>query len=265
MNAVADLASALGTPWVANMLLLSVRVAALLLLTPILYAATMPGLVRLLIALALACVLSLPFAAQPAAAPADVAELVQALLREATVGATLGLGILMAFGGFALAGRLVDVQVGFGLAQVFDPLTRSRVPVLSSAFSLFAAVFFFLVDGHHAVLRGIAYSVERFPVGKPWPLAAAAEPIAREAAALFALGFALAAPVVLSLLLIDFALGAIARNLPQMNMLVLGIPVKIVAGLMALSVWAGAFGAPAGRLYAQIYRTWTAWLAVGAR
>jgi flagellar biosynthesis protein FliR len=171
----------------------------------------------------------------------------------------------MAFGGFALAGRLVDVQIGFGLAQVFDPLTRSRVPVLSSAFSLFAAVFFFLVNGHHAVLRGIAYSVERFPVGHAWRLSAAAEPLAREGAALFALGFALAAPVVLALLLVDFALGAIARNLPQINMLLLGVPLKVVAGLLALAVWAGTFGAPAARLYEQIYRTWTAWLAVGAR
>lgn len=259
-----DMVSALGAPWVATVLLLSARIAALLLLTPILYAAAVPLLARVLIAVALACVLSLPFAATAAPAFADVGALVQALLRELTIGATLGLGILMAFGGFALAGRLVDVQIGFGLAQVFDPLTRSRVPVLSSVFGLFAAVFFFLVNGHHAVLRGIAYSVERFPVGQPWQLSAAAEPIARGAAALFALGFALAAPVVLGLLLVDFALGAIARNLPQMNMLVLGVPVKIIAGLVALSVWAGGFGAPAARLYAEIYRTWGGWMA-GAR
>jgi flagellar biosynthesis protein FliR len=75
----------------------------------------------------------------------------------------------------------------------------------------------------------------------------------------------LAAPVVLALLLVDFALGVISRNLPQMNMLVMGVPVKIVAGLLALSVWAGTFGTPAARLYAEIYRTWTGWLSTGAR
>ncbi len=69
----------------------------------------------------------------------------------------------------------------------------------------------------------------------------------------------------LGLLLVDFALGAISRNLPQLNMLVLGVPVKIVAGLLALSVWAGGFGAPAGRLYAAIYATWMTWLAPGPR
>jgi flagellar biosynthetic protein FliR len=166
----------------------------------------------------------------------------------------------------SLAGRLVDVQVGFGIAQVFDPLTRSQVPVLSAAFGLLAAVFFFVIDGHHALLRGIAYSVERFPVGRGGTPAAAAEPLLRGMAALFALGFALAAPIVLGLVLMEFALGVVSRNLPQMNMLVMGIPVKIIAGLLALSVWASGFGVPARRLYAGIYQAWNGWFfAQGAR
>jgi flagellar biosynthetic protein FliR len=257
--------SMLGSGWIVTMLLLGARIAALLLMTPLLYAASVPVLVRVLITLGLACVIALPLAGTPAATPLEAGPLLQALLREVVVGATLGLGVLMAFAGFALAGRLVDVQVGFGVAQVFDPLTRGRVPVLSSAFALLAAVFFFAVDGHHALLRGIAYSVERFPVGQGASLALAAAPLAREGAALFALGFALAGPVVLGLLLVDFALGVISRNLPQLNMLLLGVPVKVVAGLLALWAWAGAFGAPAGRLYAEIHRTWAAWLAAGAR
>lgn len=262
MNSIVTM---LGAGWIVAMLLLSARIAALLLMTPLLYAAALPMLVRVLMALGFACVIALPFAGTPAVTPADFGALFQALLRELAIGATLGLGVLMAFAGFALAGRLVDVQVGFGIAQVFDPLTRTRMPVLSSIFTLFAAVFFFLVNGHHALLRGIAYSVERFPVGQGAPLAAAAGPITREAAALFTLGFALAAPVVLGLLLVDFALGVISRNLPQLNMLVLGVPVKIVAGLLALWAWATTFGAPAGRLYAGIYRAWAGWLETGVR
>lgn len=254
-----EIVSALGQGWVVTVLLLTVRIAAVLLLTPVLYAVSMPAVVRLLIVLALACVVSLPFGSAPALVPHDVGALVQAILREASVGATLGLGILMAFAGFALAGHLIDVQIGFGMAQVFDPLTRARLPILSAAFGLFAAVFFFVVDGHHAVMRGIAFSVERFPVGQRWAVEGAAEPLVQQMATLFALGFALAAPVVLGLLLVEFALGVVSRNLPQMNMLVMGIPVKIVAGLLALSVWATAFSAPATRLYAGIYKTWAGW------
>jgi flagellar biosynthesis protein FliR len=258
-----ELVTVLGEPWLIAVMLLSVRVGTMLLLTPILYAVSMPVMVRVAIILGLACVIAMPFAHSGPGGALDAGVLGQAVLREAAVGATLGLGVLMAFAGFAVAGRLVDLQVGFGLAQVFDPLTRSLAPVLSAVFGLFAAVFFFVVDGHHALVRGVAYSVERFPVGRAWPLAAAADPIALQAAALFTLGFALAAPVVLALLLVEFVLGVISRNLPQMNMLVMGIPVKILVGLLALSVWATGFSAPAGRLYAQIGKSWSDWFAAG--
>lgn len=258
-----EIVSLLGAAWITTVMLLTVRIAAILLLTPVLYAVAMPLPVRVLVVVALACVVALPFGGASAVQVPDRTALLAAVLREAAVGATLGLGILMAFGGFALAGRLVDVQAGYGIAQVFDPLTRARVPILSAVFGLLAAVFFFVVDGHHALLRGIAYSVERFPIGAGWPQGAAAEPVARQAAGLFTLGFALAAPIVLALLLVEFVLGVVSRNLPQMNMLVLGIPVKILAVLLALSVWAGGFAAPARRLYAGIVDAWAAWFQAG--
>jgi flagellar biosynthesis protein FliR len=260
-----DIVAALGQAWITGVMLLAVRIAALLFLTPILYAVSIPPLARLAIVLGLACVIALPFAGTGVAAMADVGALVQAVLVEASIGATLGLGVLAAFAGFGLAGHLIDVQVGFGIAQVFDPLTRSRLPILSAIFGLFAAVFFFTVDGHHALLRGLAYSVDRFPIGQGWAPSAAVEPVLKQAGALFALGFALAAPVVLGLLLVEFALGVVSRNLPQMNMLAMGIPVKIAAGLLALSVWATGFSAPASRLYAAVYQSWTAWFAQEGR
>jgi flagellar biosynthesis protein FliR len=258
-----DIVGLLGAPWITTVMLLTVRIATVLLLTPLLYAVAMPLMVRAIMVVALACIVALPFGQSASVESADVGSLFAAMLREAGIGATLGLGILMAFAGFSLAGRLIDVQVGYGMAQVFDPLTRSRSPVLTAAFGLLAAVFFFIVDGHHALLRGIAYSVERFPVGRGWAGASAAEPLVRHAAALFTLGFALAAPIVLGLLLVEFALGVVSRNLPQMNMLVMGIPVKILVGLLALAVWAAGFSGPAGKLYAGISRTWSEWFAAG--
>ena len=259
-----QIVAALGEPWIAGVLLLATRIAALLLLTPVLYAVPVPATARLLITLGLACVIALPFQSQFTFTPSNLGELVRAMFHEAAIGATLGLGVLTAFAGFALAGRIADIQIGFGVAQVFDPLTRTQLPILSSVFSLFALVFFFAVNGHHALLRGIAYSVDRIPVGSGGSALHAAEPIVRQMAALFALGFALAGPVVLALLLLELVLGVLSRGLPQLNMLVLGIPVKILAGLLVLSVWSAAMSAPAARLYAGIYQAWMAWLPGGA-
>jgi flagellar biosynthesis protein FliR len=101
-------------------------------------------------------------------------------------------------------------------------------------------------------------------VGHAWEGQAAAGPMLRQVTGLFALGFALAAPVVLALLLVEFALGVVSRNLPQMNLLLLGLPVKIIVGLAALMIWAAGFAAPASRLYAGIYQAWAGWFASGA-
>lgn len=262
---MADLGSLLAQPWLVATLLLSVRIAAMLLLTPVLYALELPPLVRILVVLGLSAVIAAPLAGGQEAVFAARGVLLHAVLREAAVGATLGLGILLAFAGFSFAGRILDVQVGYGIGQVFDPLTRAHVPVLSSTFGVLSAVLFFAVNGHHALLRGVAYSVERFPLGGGASIADAMHPIAREAAGLFALGFALAAPVVMALFLVDLALAVVSRNVPQMNMLVMGIPVKIVAGLLALSIWAAALGSPSARLYAQIHATWAAWFAAESR
>lgn len=258
-----DVLPGLGNAWIATVLLVSARIAALFLMTPVLHAMPLPTSVRVLLAVGLSVALAFPFAGGAGALPAADA-MAQAFLGELALGATLGLGILMAFSGFAVAGRLLDVQVGFGIGQVFDPVTRTQIPVLTSVFTLFGVLLFFLVDGHHALLRGVSLSLERFPVGRPWPLQASAGPVLQQAAGLFALGFALAAPVVMCLLLVEFALGVVARNLPQVNMFVLGIPVKIIAGLLALSLWTSGMGAVTLRIYGEIYRTWTGVLTLPA-
>lgn len=250
--------------------LLALRVGTLLLLTPILSAAGLPPSLRVLLVLGLAMALALGIPAAPASEVLyDSGGLLAAATRELALGMTLSLGMLAAFAAISFAGRLIDVQIGFGMAQVFDPTTQRQVPVLQSAFDRVGVLAFFLVNGHHALLRAVAYTIERFPPGRPWPLAAAAPMIMKQMAGLFSLGFALAVPVVGCLMLVELALGVVARNLPQMNMFVIGVPAKIVVGLGMLSLWFAGIGDAMSRVYAFTFRSWesgfAAMAAVGAR
>ena len=248
--------------WVTGVLLLSLRLSAVLLLTPLLAGATVPGVVRALLVLGLSALVALGLPAGVVATasgpPTSPGALVQGGLTELALGATLALGIHVAFASFAMAGELLGIQMGFGLAQAVDPGTAGSVPLLSSALGQAGVLVFFLADGHHALLRGVAYGLERFPLGRPWPLDAAAGPVLAQVASLFTLGFALAAPVVLCLLLLELALGIVARNLPQLNMIALGFPVKIVVGLLALALWIGGAGQVMGRVYGGIFTAWDA-------
>lgn len=243
--------------------LLSLRLAAMLLLTPILHAINVPGVVRVLLVVGLAIALAsgIPGEVTAQMLSWNSGRLISACFAEVALGATMALAILSAFAAITLAGRLIDIQIGFGIAQVFDPVSKRQVPVLTAAFNQFGALMFFAMNGHHALLRGIAYSLERFPLGQLWAVELAAPALMKQVAGLFTLGLAMAAPVVVALLLLELALGVVARNLPQMNMFVIGIPVKIVAGLVALSFWFGGIGDAMARVYASIFETWGAMFA----
>jgi len=245
------------------LMLLSLRVATVLGMTPLLYAMPVPARVKVLLLIALSVALANGLAAQPATT-LEQANWLDSALREIALGAVLSLGVLLAFAAFTVAGQMLDIQIGFGIAQVFDPMSNQPSPILVSAFNTLAIVLFFVVDGHHALLRGLAYSVERFPVGAAWSISDAWGPIMKQVSGMFSLGFALAAPVVFSILLVEMALGVVARNLPQINMFSMGIPVKIVVGMAVLSLWFGLMGGAMIRIYTTIYETWDAMFATVA-
>ncbi|RYE42503.1 MAG: type III secretion protein [Hyphomicrobiales bacterium] len=242
----------------ARVLLPSLRIAMVFAMTPVLYALPTPTRVRIILILALSWTLGQALPSTPSVAFPDFGDLLMAAIMEVAFGFVLALGVYLAFAAFSVAGNLLDVQIGFGIAQVFDPVGNKAGPLLVSAFNYVAAVGFVLLDGHHILLRALAYSFELFPPGSDWSLAHASTPVFKQASGMFMLGFALVAPVVFSILLVEFVLGLIARNLPQVNMLVLGIPAKIVVGLMVLSLWFVGMGGAMNRVYMSIYDMWGA-------
>jgi flagellar biosynthesis protein FliR len=246
----------LTTAW----LLISLRIAATLLMTPVFHAAYIPLSVRVLLVLSLSLAVGAGYG-DSAEVPED---LWQAALAELALGCTLGLGILCAFAAISFGARLMDAVVGFGMAQVLDPVTQHQIPVLSALLEVLAVVMFVVLDGHHALLRGLTYSLAIVPLGHAWPSEAAAGPIARQFCGLFGLGFLLVAPVVLCMVLVEAALGVLARGLPQMNMLLLGAPVKIAAGVLALSAWVYGMGRVMEQIFAGIATTWTALFALAS-
>jgi flagellar biosynthetic protein FliR len=236
----------------------SLRLAVVMAMTPVLYAMPIPGRVRALLVIGLSWTLAQLLPVNHAVAYQEMGGLFQAACVEVALGIVLALGVLLAFAAFSLAGNLLDVQIGFGIAQVFDPVGNKSSPLLVSAFNYVAVVGFMLVDGHHSLLRALAYSFELFPAGAGWPLLLASGPVFKHASGMFVLGFALAAPVVFCILLVEFALGLVARNLPQINMLVLGIPAKIVVGFAVMSLWFAGMGGAMNRVYMGIFDMWGA-------
>jgi len=246
------------TGWVLATALVATRLGALSLLSPAFGGTLVPAPVRVMLVLALAAVLAggLSFDASPSGGGAGA--LILAFAREASLGAALALGVSMAFAVFGFGGRLVDLQIGFGLGQVFDPTTRQATPVFGALAGWLGLLAFFLSDAHHGLMRGIVLSLEAVPPGAAWPAESLLAGVAGAAARMTSLGFAIFAPVVLCLLVAEFALGFASRSLPQMNTLVVGMPVKVLVGIGAMAALASSASWPLGRIHAGSFEMWSA-------
>jgi flagellar biosynthetic protein FliR len=243
--------------WVTALLLCSIRLSALLLLTPVLQAMSIPAQVRVILVMLLAVGLIGGMRLAPAGMPNDLPQFFAAAANELAVGALMAFGIFCAFAAFSLAGNALDFQIGFSIANIFDPITRSQTPLIASLFGMAAVALFFALDAHHLLLRGVAYSLERVPLGTPMqPLDPAA--LAREFGGVFTMGLMLAAPPLFCLFLVEICLAVLSRNLPQLNIFMFSIPINIAVGLAVLALMSPHIGAVAKKIFASIFQFWEA-------
>jgi len=243
-------------PWVLATLLLWARIGALFLASPIFSATRVPAPFVVLFTLALSGTLALGHELRYTGAGAQgIVAFALALLAEVFIGLLLGFTIQCAAAAFAIAGQLMDVQMGLSMGAIFNPVTRSSSPVIGSTLSLFALVYFFAADAHLAVLRGIGFSVSSIPLGALWQLQSP-EQLIVPVAAMFSLSVAVVAPALFALLLVELASMVAARVLPQMNVFFVAIPAKIAIGLGTLAFSVGFMAPITQRAYTNIFRYW---------
>ena len=169
-------------------------------------------------------------------------EMILLLGKEVLVGLALGYVVTLLFSVFLNAGQMVDLKSGLMLSGVFDPQFGSQVTFMGTFYYLLALVFFLSFNGHHYFLMSLAESYVIIPIDGPVMAQAQAEGIIRIFADIFALAFQLVAPIIIILMLMDIALGLIAKTVPQVHVFILGLPLKIAMSLLLLAMLAPVFG-----------------------
>ncbi|MBT9281442.1 MAG: flagellar biosynthetic protein FliR [Hydrogenibacillus schlegelii] len=208
-------------------------------------------------AFALATAFVVLAAGVPAAEPDGTFPL--AVLMNAFLGLALGFAVQLFFALFDVAGGLVDYQMGLAIVNVLDPRTGAEQPLLGQLFSLLALFVFFVSGAHRPLLAAVLQSFSVWPPDGPLRLDGPIVPaLAAWTAQVFAFGALFAAPMAAVLFVVDLALALLSRAVPQMNIFVVGLPVKIFGALFTLGVFlpamAAAFGPLFDRLAAMILR-----------
>ncbi|WP_445488228.1 flagellar biosynthetic protein FliR [Niallia sp. 03133] len=174
------------------------------------------------------------------------------ILKEALVGLLIGFLAYMLFSAIQIAGGLIDFQMGFAIANVLDPQTGVQSPLTGQYLNTIALFFLLTVNGHHLLMDGIFYSYRYIPLQQAWIEFGDENLIgflAKSFALMFAIAFQMSIPVVASIFLVDVGLGIVARTVPQLNIFVVGVPIKIIAGLIILMIVMGVLMASVSHLF----------------
>ncbi|MBN1164113.1 MAG: flagellar biosynthetic protein FliR [Candidatus Krumholzibacteriota bacterium] len=166
----------------------------------------------------------------------DLLDLLLGVVREVVLGLLVGLTTGFIFYAVMLWGQLIANQMGLGLANIMDPQAGTDISVLSQFYYMLAVVLFLSMNGHHLLLGGMVDSFHYFPVGeRVYPLGSIWTFI-RLSGKVFVVALQLASSMIVLLLLVSASLGIMARTVPQMNIFIVGFPLKLFVGLFGMVV-----------------------------
>ncbi len=154
------------------------------------------------------------------------------VLAEAMIGLTLGLCLRIFFGSVQLAGQVIGFQMGFAMINVVDPQTGSNVSIMDQLGYWVCVVVFLLLNGHHIIFLSVIDSFKLVPVGFFMMQEVMLVKILELGGELFVLAIKIGAPVITSLLFVSVGFGLMAKFSPQMNVMIVAFPLKIIAGLL---------------------------------
>lgn len=230
----------------SRFVLVLLRTGGLVVFCPVLGSEILPARVRVAIAVALAVVM-LPLAPATFAPPTDAAGWTIVAIREMAVGLGLGFAARALFAGIEGAAGLVAGQSGFALASMVDPLTGDAGAVTILFQNLMATSLFLAADLHHVFIAGLSDSYRWLPPAVALPSAQHLEQtVGLLGTRLFTVAVELAAPALVVTFAVDLVLVLVGRALPQVQVLTVGYPAKMAAGIVALAVLASATGSAIG-------------------
>lgn len=218
-----------------NFFLVFIRVGAMLFSAPLLNGRAVPAMAKVGLGLLLTMLLLPLNAAHLAEVPFEWLPLSLLVLKETGVGVLVGFVTNLVFSAMQLAGQFVGIQTGFSVANVLDPLFSQTVSVVDQLYTLLAGLIFLAVDGHHMLILAVQQTLDIVPIGMFQVTEPAMTQLIGLTGGVLVAGLRIILPILTSLLLADIALGLVTKTVPQMNVFIVGMPLKLLAGFFLMA------------------------------
>ena len=169
-------------------------------------------------------------------APATVLMFAALVMQELFVGWLIGFIGYVVLSAINMAGKVMDMQVGFTIAQVMDPTSNEQSPLIGSFLYNLTIIYFLAVNGHHMIVAALVESFRAVPFNAVTWHPAMADFMGDVTNGIFLVGMKIAMPVTFSILMTNVGMGILARTMPQMNIFVVGVPMHLMIGTAMLAM-----------------------------
>ena len=236
------------------------RIGGLAMTAPLLNAQAVAPRIRLMLALALTLVLA-PLLPRLPAMPLFGASWWLCIGHEFFIGAALGFVLQLVFEAVMLAGELISYGMGLGFAQLADPLHGASAPMLGQFYQVCAMLLFLSLGGLGQLAQLLADSFHAAPAGAGVVGAGSFRALADFGGLCFGGALRIALPAVMALLVVNLCFGVMNRSAPALNMQSIGLPLSLIAGLLALRFSLPQLRGVVEQLLAQVWNFAGGWLA----
>ena len=219
------------------------RIAGLMMYAPLFGSAKIPKRIKALFAIILALGMTGGIT-QPLNLPPTVWGVAVAIGGELIFGFAIGMIFSFVFIAAQWAGQIIGQQIGFNLSEVFDPQYGGSSSVIGDLYYMLTLVVFLFVDGHRQIIRGIRYSFDSLPLLSVGMNMSLFDLVLRMFEATTVLAVRLAAPLLVTMLVVDLSLGFLGKTMPQLNVMTAGMSVKSMIGMVVLIIGVSMFSTP---------------------
>ncbi|MCX6646071.1 MAG: flagellar biosynthetic protein FliR [bacterium] len=219
-----------------SFIIILIRITSFFFTAPVFGGQTFPAQAKIGFGVLVSAIVLIVSGPISASIPSTLMGTVVLVAGEVAFGLTLGYSVSLVFAGIQIGGMLIGYQMGFAVANVLDPISNDQVSIIGQYLFLFAILYFLAMDAHHILIKGIVDSFIIAPVGSFSVQQGSVAWLVGVFSRMFWLGLKVAIPVVGAIFLVDVALGIISKTVPQMNVFIVGLPLKSLLGMIILAL-----------------------------
>lgn len=237
---------------IQHFLLILIRISAFIAMSPGFSFTSLPNLSKL--AISVGITMSIMSFVAPVSASAGILSFIFIGVKELFVGLALAYITVLFFAGVEMAGSLVDFQVGFSMGQIYDPSLGINVSNYGRVYYWLSIGIFFLANIHHQVIRSLVLSYEYLPLDHIAFTHFGTEGMVRLFAQVFEIALNLAIPLIIVAVLSELTLALVSRTVPQINVLILGMPMKTLVSLIFMFFFLSTLMKDIGDIFPEMIR-----------